>query len=110
MNKSKNIIIFIFTLMLIFTSIFLYSCEYNDTGLLTIDNEAGTSNKEDNNIDSDNTSREFFLESKEKQKNKNPLDDINIRKALFYAIERQRIVNELLGEYGEVQNSLFAKD
>src|SRR4030066_2537463 len=109
MNKSK-IIIFIFTLILVFTSIFLYSCEYNDMGLLTIDDETGSINGEDNSIDSDVTAREFFLESKEKQKNENPLDDINIRKAIFYAIDRQRIVNELLGEYGDVPNSLFVKD
>ena len=109
MNKSK-IIIFIFTLILVFTSIFLYSCEYNDMGLLTIDDETGSINGEDNSIDSDVTAREFFLESKEKQKNENPLDDINIRKAIFYAIDRKRIVNELLGEYGEVLASLFTKD
>lgn len=110
MNKSKKIIIFILTLMLMFTGIFLYSCEYHETGLLTIDDEAGTINEENDNIDSDVTAREFFLESKEKQKNKNPLNDINIRKAIFYAIDRQRIVNELLGEYGEVLPSLFEKD
>ncbi len=42
--------------------------------------------------------------------NKNPLNDINIRKAIFYAIDRERIVNELLGKYGEVLNSLFDKN
>jgi len=110
MNKSKKIIIFIFTLILMFTSIFLYSCEYHDTGLLTIDDEAGSINGEENVDNLGVSDREFFLESKEKQKNKNPLDDINIRKAIFYAIDRQRIVNELLGEYGEVLASLFAKD
>src|SRR4030042_769502 len=108
MNKSK-IIIFIFTLILVFTSIFLYSCEYHDSGLLTIDDEAGSINVEEKIEDSGVSDREFFLESKEKQKN-NPLDDINIRKAIFYAIDRQRIANELLGEYGEVLSSLFEKD
>ncbi len=110
MNKSKKIIIFVSTLILMFTGIFLYSCEYNDMGLLTIDDEAGSINEEENVDDPGVSDREFFLESKEKQKNKNPLDDINIRKAIFYAIDRQRIVDTLLGEYGEVLNSLFAKD
>jgi len=111
MNKSKKIIISTILLILIFTSIYLYSCEYNDLGLFTTeDDEAGNVNGKNDVNELDVNSREFFLESKEKQKNKNPLDDIDIRKAIFYAIDRERIVNELLGEYGEVLDSLFAKD
>jgi ABC-type transport system substrate-binding protein len=58
----------------------------------------------------DINSKEFFLESKEKQLDKNPLSDINVRKAIFYAIDRERIVNELYGEYNQVLNSLFPAD
>jgi len=110
MNKLKIIIIFAFTLMLMFASIFLYSCEYNDMGLVTIDDKAGSVNVKDDIDNPDVSSREIFLESWEKQKNKNSLDDINIRKAIFYAIDREKIVDQLLGEYGEVLDSLFSKD
>ncbi|MFA5014339.1 MAG: ABC transporter substrate-binding protein [Actinomycetota bacterium] len=110
MNKPKKIMIFVFTLILMFINIFLYSCEYNDLGLVTIDDETGSVNEKDDTDNPDVSSREFFLELKEKQKNKNPLDDINVRKAIFYAIDREKIVDELFGEYGEVLDSLFPKD
>ncbi|MDD5621683.1 MAG: ABC transporter substrate-binding protein [Actinomycetota bacterium] len=110
MNKPKKIMIFAFTLILMFTNIFLCSCEYNNLGLVTIDDETGSVNEKDDTDNPDVSSREFFLELKEKQKNKNPLDDINVRKAIFYAIDREKIVDELLGEYGEVLDSLFSKD
>lgn len=97
------------TLMLI--SIFMYSCEYNDLGLFTtLDDEEETGNGKNAVKDLDVNSKEFFLKLKEKQKNKNLLNDVNVRKAIFYAIDREKIVNELLGEYGEVLDSLFVKD
>ncbi|MBC7334306.1 MAG: hypothetical protein H5T85_07645, partial [Actinobacteria bacterium] len=55
-------------------------------------------------------SEEMFLELRSKQNSKNPLNDINVRKAIFHAIDRERIVKELLGEYGSVLNSLFRQD
>ena len=89
----------------------MYSCEYNDLGLFnTLDGEEETSNEKNIADEIDISSNEYFLKLKAKQKNKNPLNDINIRKAIFYAIDRERIVNELLGKYGEVLNSLFAID
>jgi len=98
-------------LALMLISIFMYSCEYNDLGLFTtLDDEEETGNGKNAVKDLDVNSKEFFLELKGKQKNKNLLDDVNIRKAIFYAIDREKIVNELLGEYGEVLDSLFAKD
>ena len=110
-NKSNKKIILTVLLILIFISIYMYSCEYNDLGLFTtLDGEEETGNGKNVANELDIGSKEFFLELKEKQKNKNPLNDINVRKAIFYAIDRKRIVNELLGEYGEVLNSLFTKD
>lgn len=98
-------------LALMLISIFMYSCEYNDLGLFTtLDDEEETGNGKNAVKDLDVNSKEFFLELKGKQKNKNLLDDVNVRKAIFYAIDREKIVNELLGEYGEVLDSLFAKD
>ena len=35
------------------------------------------------------------------------MNNLNVRKAIFYAIDRNRIVSELLGNYGTVLNSLF---
>jgi len=106
-----NKIVLTILLILIFISIFMYSCEYNDLGLFTTVNEEDEAGSGKNTIEElDINSKEFFLESKEKQKNKNPLNDINIRKAIFYAIDRERIVNELYGEYNKVLNSLFAID
>ena len=110
-NKSNKKIILTVLLILIFISIYMYSCEYNDLGLFTsLDGEDEINNGKNVANELDIGSKEFFLELKEKQKNKNPLNDINVRKAIFYAIDRKRIVNELLGEYGEVLNSLFTKD
>ncbi|MCD4669652.1 MAG: hypothetical protein K8S14_04340 [Actinomycetia bacterium] len=43
------------------------------------------------------------------RQDKNPLSDINIRKAIFHAVDRERIINELFWEYNSVPESLFAK-
>jgi len=89
----------------------MYSCEYNDLGLFnTLGGEEETGNEKNIADEIDISSNEYFLKLKAKQKNKNPLNDINIRKAIFYAIDRKRIVNELLGGYGEVLDSLFTID
>lgn len=112
MSKSKRKIILTVLLILIFISIYMYSCEYNDLGLFNtlLDGKEETGNEKNVDNKLDIGSKEFFLELKNKQKNKNPLNDVNVRKAIFYAIDREKIVNELLGEYGEVLDSLFAKD
>ncbi|MBU4314007.1 MAG: hypothetical protein KJ821_04355, partial [Actinobacteria bacterium] len=106
-----NKIVLTILLILIFISIYMYSCEYNDLGLFTTVNEEDEADSGKNTIEGfDINSKKFFLELKEKQMNKNLLNDSNIRKAIFYAIDRERIVNKLLGKYGEVLNSLFAID
>ena len=111
MNKSNKIIIPIVLLILIFISIYMYSCEYNDLGLFTTsDGKEETGNGKNVADELDISNNEYFLKLKAKQKNKNPLNDINIRKAIFYSIDRERIVNELYGEYNKVLNSLFAID
>ena len=110
-NKSNKKIILTVLLILIFISIYIYSCEYNDLGLFTtLDGEEETGNGKNVADELDISSNEYFLKLKAKQKNKNPLKERDIRKAIFYAIDRERIVNELLGEYGDVLNSLFTKD
>jgi len=49
---------------------------------------------------------DLFLEMRARQ-DKNQLSDIDIRKAIFHAVDRIRIVNELFGGYGQVASSLF---
>src|SRR4030042_2796907 len=109
-KKNKIIVLFILV-VLIYMSIYLCSCENDDLGFLSmVDDESGISYKDTTASGPVIESKEFFLELKEKQLNKNPLNDINIRKAIFYAIDRKRIVNELYGEYNQVLNSLFPED
>ena len=110
-NKSNKKIILTVLLIMIFISIYMYSCEYNDLGLFTTsDGKEETGNGKNVADELDISNNEYFLKLKAKQKNKNHLNDINIRKAIFYAIDRKRIVNELLGGYGEVLDSLFTID
>lgn len=57
--------------------------------------------------DSDISNEDFFFQLKNKQKIQNPLADINIRKAILYAIDREEITETLMGEYNTPLNSLF---
>ncbi|MCJ7665150.1 MAG: ABC transporter substrate-binding protein, partial [Actinobacteria bacterium] len=91
--------------MFIYTA-FSAGCSVEDLGLLPLD----SLNKEEdalNNSELKLSEAELFLEMKAKQ-DKNQLSDSNIRKAIFHAIDRVRIVDELFGEYGNVSNSLFS--
>jgi ABC-type transport system substrate-binding protein len=100
---------FVFIVVLIMTcTAILNSCIYNDTDLFTTLDEENIDDNQDSPVEElDVNSKEFFLKSKEKQMNKNLLTDINIRKAIFYAIDRQKIVEELFGKYNQVHNSIF---
>ena len=51
---------------------------------------------------------ELFYKFKNNQKEKNPLVNLNIRQAIFFAIDRERIVEELFGGNNKVLNSLFS--
>lgn len=106
----KIIIRFLITAILC-SGIFLCSCAYNDLGLFTAaEEEISPINQRNSEKELNANSREFFLNAKEKQMNKNPLNDINVRKAIFYAIDREKIVSELFGEYNQIHNSLFSED
>lgn len=110
MGKKNIKILLAFLFIMIFLSTCIFSCNKNSFELFqSLDDGAEDVSGNDIVIEMDVKSKEFFLESKEKQKNKSPLNDINIRKAIFYGIDRERIVKELFGEYGEVLNSLFSK-
>jgi ABC-type transport system substrate-binding protein len=110
MDKSRtNKIVFVLCIIA-FISLLAVSCEYGGLDLF------GSMDDQDESVGEESTdeedyigSEEFFLELKEKQENKNYLTDINIRKAIFYAIDREEIVQELFGEYNQVLDSLFVE-
>ena len=111
MGKSRiKIKVFVLCMIACF-SVLAVSCEYGDLELFESLNNTDEIESEES-IDEEEYigSGEFFLELKEKQENKKPLSDINIRRAIFYAIDREEIVQELFGEYNEVLNSLFGRN
>jgi len=104
----KRIIKLSFLVIFICSSVLLNSCLYDSNDLFTTLDEGSAVDSLDNSVEElDVNSKEFFLKSKEEQMNKNLLSDINLRKAIFYAIDRKKIVDELFGGYNHVHNSLF---
>ncbi len=107
--KIRTIIYFlIIILFLTMSSIPLLGCSVDDLGLLSSNNlneEEESLNGPEINL----SEEELFLEMKARQ-DKNQLSDIDIRKAIFHAVDRVRIINELFGGYGQVANSLFPID
>ncbi|MCK5566523.1 MAG: hypothetical protein KAI62_01340 [Actinomycetia bacterium] len=81
-------------------------CSVEDLGLLPSN---GLDEEEEalNNVELKLSEEELFLEMKARQ-DRNQLSDSDIRKAIFHAIDRVRIVDELFGGYGQVSNSLFS--
>jgi len=107
--KNKTIFYTILIFLLI-GNIFIVSCDYGELGLSPGYEGTREEEEESSSAPSEFSSEEFFLEMKSKQKDKNPLNDINVRRAIFYAIDRNKIVETLLGDYGLVLNSLFGKN
>ena len=104
--------IIIFFLLLVFLApVLLTGCKFEKLGLVPgdtntegeLENISETAGK----ILPGYLNEQDFYEMRNMQKDKNPLTNINVRKALMYAIDRERIVSELLGKYGSVLNSLF---
>ncbi|MCG2789067.1 MAG: ABC transporter substrate-binding protein, partial [Actinomycetia bacterium] len=87
----------------------LSGCSFGKLGLSTETATVTPSLAETSGQSVDLNSEEYFYNLRNKQKNINSFEDINIRKAIFYAIDRKRIVDALLGKYGEALNSLFKK-
>ena len=99
--KYFFIIIFYLALCIILSA----GCSVEDLGLLPsngINEEEVSLNNPELNL----SEEELFLEMKARQDN-NRLSDLDIRKAIFHAVDRIRIVDELFGGYGQVANSLF---
>jgi ABC-type transport system substrate-binding protein len=102
LNKNSVILLTAFFVVLLM----LISCTHEDLGLPVSNIETQEVNEENGNILSE---EELFLEMKAKQ-DKNPLKDINVRKAILHAIDRERIVDEIFVGYNNVSNSLFAEE
>lgn len=112
-NKNNKILLgFLIALFLILILILSFTgCKIEKLGLIKDSNNKAIVSDTGNSSDTSNfKSEKDFFALKAKQKNKNPLNDINVRKAIFYAIDRDSITKELLGDYGETMNSLFNKD
>ncbi len=107
--QHKDLFYLLLTIILIFfiSIIFTVSCSFQKLGIYTEETTTETVNSEITSTVLGALSEEYFYEQKNKQLNKNALDDINIRKAILYGIDREKIVKELLGKYGVVSNSLF---
>ncbi|MHB1376858.1 MAG: ABC transporter substrate-binding protein [Candidatus Humimicrobiaceae bacterium] len=99
---------FINLIFFISSFIFTASCKNINSpfDLNTVQNNSSSSSIKDsvNNVEDE----EMFFKFKNSQKEKNALNNLNIRKAIFYAIDRERIVKELFGENNKVLNSLFS--
>ncbi len=104
----KKIIFFLVPLLFV-SSIFINACLFEDLGLPeNIETQDGINDVEEEVIiEVEVDEEELFLEMREKQRDINPLSDINVRKAIFHSVDRERIATELFGEYGKVLNSLF---
>ena len=103
----KTIIIF-GLVALIFSAGFLSSCKFDNLGLSS-DSQSSDENAERQFTEDSGFifTEQYFFESRLKQADKNPLSDINVRKAIFYAVDRKRIASVLLNDYGGVLDSLF---
>ena len=104
--KNRKIIYFFIIFFCVTMSLMLLlGCSVEDLGLLS----SNSLNKEEeslNNLEIKLSDEDLFLEMKARQ-DKNQLSDIDIRKAIFHAVDRIRIVDELFGGYGQVASSLF---
>ncbi len=103
-------IIFLLLPFLFVSSIFLNACLFEDLGLpKNIESPDKADGGKEIIVETDIDEEVLFLEMKAKQNDLNPLNDINVRKAIFHAVDRERIVDELFGDYGKVLNSLFVE-
>ncbi len=111
-KKVTVFFIFLLTFISLISTIFA-GCEITDSPV-RFDTENGSKLVEDSTdataVDSYNDSMELFFNIKNKQKDKNILNNINIRRAIFCAIDRERIISELFEDKNNVLNSLFGSN
>jgi len=106
----QNLIVF-FLLLVFLIPVLLTGCKFEKLGLVpgdaSAEGELENISETTGEMPAGYLNEQDFYDMRSLQKDKNPLTNINVRKALMYAIDRKRIVIELLGEYGSVLNSLF---
>jgi ABC-type transport system substrate-binding protein len=103
----KKIILFTILIFLVISLLFSNSCK-NISSPFDLNSVSKNSSSSSLKNTADNIEdRELFFKLKNSQKDRNPLNNINIRKAIFYGIDRQKIVNELYGDNNNVLNSMF---
>jgi len=107
--NNKNNIKYFFIIAIILCLVIFIGCEFEDLGLISSNTNGTGSVISQDNSEIRLSDEELFLEMKARQ-DKNPLSNLNIRKAIFYAVDRERIIDELFGGYGIVSESLFTKD
>jgi ABC-type transport system substrate-binding protein len=108
-NYSEKILLSINLILLIIFMIFAASCKNASSpfDLNTVqNNKSSTSTKDSISSIKD---EENFFKFKNSQAEQNILNNLNVRKAIFYAIDRERIVRELFGENNKILNSLFSR-
>ena len=86
-NIIKNIVI-IFAALIVLAAV-LTACNYEDLGLPITKNIETEESEQKTGNSSMLSDEELFLEMKARQ-DKNPLNDINIRKAIFHAADSPR--------------------
>ena len=108
MRWKRNTIAYFFLMIfyLVICTTLSAGCSVEDLGLLpanSLNEEEDVHNEPELKL----SEAELFLEMKARQ-DKNQLSDSDIRKAIFHAVDREKIINELFGKYGKVSNSLFS--
>jgi ABC-type transport system substrate-binding protein len=73
-----------------------------------LDSVSVQNSSSENGSDRSITNEQSFFEMKSQQEDRGILDNVDIRKAIFYAIDRKRIAGELLGDNSEVLDSIFS--
>ena len=102
----KKLILCLSLVFFIITFIFAISCKNIDSpfNLNSAQNDSSYSiNSPEDKIEDE----ELFYKFKNSQKERNPLSNLNIRQAIFFAIDRERIVQELFGNNNKALNSFF---
>ncbi|MCE5329572.1 ABC transporter substrate-binding protein [bacterium] len=87
--------------------LFTFSCKnFNSPFDLNTENKSANASSSEQDIDKIGD-QELFFKLKNSQKDKNILNNINIRKAIFYAVDREKIVKEFFGDNNKILNSMF---
>ncbi len=108
-NFFKKLILYISLIIFILPVILMASCKNIDSPFDLNSAQNNSSSYSENSPVDWIEDEEMFYKFKNSQKENNPLSNLNIRRAIFFAIDRERIVQELFGDNNKVLNSLFSE-